>query len=235
MERYFRFLLVGSLVILTVGCNRDGDSDGVERLSYGACSSMIFPCDGEGEAAYCLFGVKFGETNPMNYEGLEATGTPEPGGLVTYAFAQDGERYLSAVTGLNLSSLDPDDISACYATEMRAAFVRWSEVCDISFEEVDDLALAEVQIYFSTSTLITGGIGFPAFADEGCADFATRMIIDVSNSACSDMTNVALHEIGHLIGLGHVGSENIMFPSITGRAELQPGDIAGAQAIYGPR
>ncbi len=235
MERYFSILLVCGLFILSTGCNRDGDSDGNERLSYSACGSMIFPCDGEGDAEYCLFGVKFGETNPMTFDGIEATGTPEPGGLVTYAFAQDGERYLSAVTGLNLSSVDPDDLDACYATEMRAAFVRWSEVCNISFEEVNDLELAEVQVYFSRSTIITGGIGFPAFADEGCADFATRMIIDVSNSACEDMTNVALHEIGHLIGLGHVGSENIMFPSITGRSELQAGDIAGAQAIYGPR
>lgn len=47
----------------------------------------------------------------------------------------------------------------------------------------------------------------------------------------------ALHEVGHVLGLGHVNSDNIMQ---IGRGKnsfvgLQEGDIEGIIAIYGPK
>jgi hypothetical protein len=49
-----------------------------------------------------------------------------------------------------------------------------------------------------------------------------------------DFGRVALHELGHAIGLDHEGSQSaIMAPSITNLDALQADDIAGVKAIYG--
>ncbi len=49
-----------------------------------------------------------------------------------------------------------------------------------------------------------------------------------------DFGRVALHELGHAIGLDHEGSQSaIMAPSITNLDSLQADDVAGVKAIYG--
>ena len=49
-----------------------------------------------------------------------------------------------------------------------------------------------------------------------------------------DIQRVALHEVGHLIGLAHSGVANtIMYPSINNAYLLTADDIAGIQALYG--
>lgn len=49
-----------------------------------------------------------------------------------------------------------------------------------------------------------------------------------------DVQSVSLHELGHTIGLGHISDTNqIMNPTYTGSHSLGPGDIAGAQFLYG--
>jgi len=48
-----------------------------------------------------------------------------------------------------------------------------------------------------------------------------------------DFRRVALHELGHAIGLGHETSNKaIMAPSISNLDRLQPDDIAGAEKLY---
>jgi len=49
-----------------------------------------------------------------------------------------------------------------------------------------------------------------------------------------DIQRVALHEVGHLIGLAHSSVSNtIMYPSINNAYLLTSDDIAGVQALYG--
>ena len=49
-----------------------------------------------------------------------------------------------------------------------------------------------------------------------------------------DVHSVALHELGHTIGLAHISDPNqIMNPTYTGKRTLGSGDIAGAQFLYG--
>ena len=134
-----------------------------------------------------------------------------------------------------IASRSFDDLSGCAKDKVREAFRQWSSVADITLVEVKPSAGSNI-------TLIVGDIGpgavaYPPFVDEKCQAITGQVIFDIpTRNTCERFLNLALHEIGHALGLGHVGSNNIMNPdwddSIT---ELQPGDIAGIQSIYGAR
>jgi hypothetical protein len=50
-----------------------------------------------------------------------------------------------------------------------------------------------------------------------------------------DVRRVALHELGHWLGLGHEGSVPAIMRGIVGDLDrLQPDDVAGARFLYGP-
>jgi hypothetical protein len=64
-------------------------------------------------------------------------------------------------------------------------------------------------------------------------DNSERWVNSVTENV--DLLTVALHEIGHVLGLGHSRDPRaIMFASYTGpRRSLSPDDIAGVQELYG--
>lgn len=60
-------------------------------------------------------------------------------------------------------------------------------------------------------------------------------VYDGPRRSQSDFRRVALHELGHVLGLGHENTADaIMAPRITDRYTLTADDRAGAQALYGP-
>lgn len=68
--------------------------------------------------------------------------------------------------------------------------------------------------------------------------FNRNMTFDVYDGARSatgtDFKRVALHELGHVMGIGHEGTNSaIMRPNIGSTFALQPDDIAGANKLYG--
>ncbi len=56
-----------------------------------------------------------------------------------------------------------------------------------------------------------------------------------SNGLVYDLRRIALHELGHVLGLAHVPqtTQAIMTPEVTDIDTIQPDDIAGVEAIYG--
>ena len=57
---------------------------------------------------------------------------------------------------------------------------------------------------------------------------------DTCGSSCTDLYTVALHEIGHNLGLEHSTVHgSIMYPYLGGTQTLDRDDIAGIQALYG--
>ena len=62
-----------------------------------------------------------------------------------------------------------------------------------------------------------------------------NIITDSCGSRCTDLYQVALHELGHNLGLEHSNVRNsIMYPILLyDNTGLHSDDIAGIQALYG--
>lgn len=133
--------------------------------------------------------------------------------------------------------------------EAEAALGMWEAVADIRFRRIDDEASAQVLIGAQATPR---GV---AFADVAYAPGESDGVRSIERSLIClnpqkpwkvgfggdvtvyDLRYAIAHEAGHAIGLDH--------PSPSGQLmsfrydelfrELQPGDVAGAVALYGPR
>ena len=126
-----------------------------------------------------------------------------------------------------------------FSAALQAAFDAWESVASVDFQMVstgadvnlfvDDIGGAAGQAYYTyvdrgTIDVIQGGtISFSSdltwspYGDGGGVDFYA----------------VALHEIGHMIGLNHVSDRTEIMNSVIYADDLGDGDIAGAQFLYG--
>ncbi|XP_002993302.2 metalloendoproteinase 1-MMP [Selaginella moellendorffii] len=157
--------------------------------------------------------------------------------LLTYAI----DASAPAVTGIAAA-----DLSALFAD----AFASWAAVVPINFTEIPSFALADIRIIFAHGEHgdgrpfdgILGVLGHGFSPEDGRLHFdaAETWALDVSSSSSRsavDLKSVAIHEIGHILGLGHSALESaVMYPNIGAREvklELHSDDIEGAQMLYG--
>ncbi|KAI3744573.1 hypothetical protein L1987_57657 [Smallanthus sonchifolius] len=140
-----------------------------------------------------------------------------------------------------------DDVKRVFAN----AFSRWSEWTPLTFNESSNYFTADLRIGFYAGDHGDGeefdgllGTLAHAFAPpRGLLHLdsdETWIINDAlaSGSATAmDLESVAVHEIGHLLGLGHSSVEDaIMFPTIASglrKVELARDDVEGIQELYG--
>lgn len=117
------------------------------------------------------------------------------------------------LTGI-LSGFEEPVFRRAYQT----AWARWSEICAIQPEYTESIAGANVIIGFGA---IDGGLGTLAWSELPCgAPRQLRQLYDhnenwvITDGATSgrqiDLTRVACHEIGHVLGIPHLKDGNLM-------------------------
>ena len=182
-------------------------------------------------ANYALEGWKWGEPT---------MGTS--GGLVTWSF-----------TTLNFPGQHYDFLSphGDFYADIRRAFDRWEAATNIDFQEVADSFANDIRVGFARldgaagaqlgeawqitwqATPVTPVRMEVAFDDDEPWVWENGRIVEASSGV--PFYVVALHEIGHAIGLDHYeGEAAVMNSLMTGSmTDLFPSDLAGIQALYG--
>ncbi|XP_044490423.1 metalloendoproteinase 5-MMP-like [Mangifera indica] len=132
------------------------------------------------------------------------------------------------------------------------AFEKWSQVIPMTFTQSDDYTGADIRIGFFSGDHgdgepFDGVLGTLAHAfsppsgrfhlDEDENWVISGDVTKATVSSAVDLESVAVHEIGHLLGLGHSSDKNaIMYPTIssgTRKVELASDDVVGIQSLYG--
>jgi hypothetical protein len=205
------------------------------------------------------------ETRVVPYTTSGSAWLPVNGGvtpqLITLSFVPDGTWMTSGTSG-NVYSNTFSTFStkfgsaAAWENAVITAAQTWAQYANINFSIVSDNGTASgqglyqqgdpgmgdirVAAYPMTSTNVLGLGYYPPTANNysvaGDISFNSRANYTLTTGGY-DLQTVALHEIGHALGMAHSSSYGVtMYPAYTtSRRTLSADDIAGIQAIYGPR
>ena len=137
---------------------------------------------------------------------------------------------------------------------LRDAFDAWEAVCGIDFQEVSDGASVQIRVGWSGagSQWLNDGpggfLGYYRYRYDGNGDVERGVLLldpaDRDGFLGDDeaVYDVALHEVGHALGLDHSDVRNVVMSGgeaspywggVAGRNPLQTDDIAGAIALWG--
>jgi acylphosphatase len=167
-----------------------------------------------------------------------------------------GTRWSQSVINYHFMNFTPDVSQAEARAAVRGAFDRWQAVIPRSFAE--SASSGQIEIGWFTGShgglLDTSGFDGPggtlahAFYPPGLVDVTFGLSGDVHFDEAerwsvnlpatgTDLPTVALHEIGHALGLDHSSvSSAVMYAFYGGpRRELVGDDVAGIQSIYGAK
>ncbi len=225
------------LVSLSISCDSDDfSSRGQSSTEFGVCNNLLAEACLSPAAPYCLFGLKWGEDADFDPIGPDVQG---PGSTATISFSfQESNGRINTHREVNVPSLDFSLLPECAKNEVRKALSAWEDVANISFTEEDTNAPSDIRIF--ASQIRQSAVAFPNFQDDKCAGLGGQVVLNpfAGLEDCQTLYLIALHEIGHALGLGHVSTRNIMNGDseiILTLSALQAGDSLGLRQIYGEK
>ncbi|GAB4829219.1 hypothetical protein Ancab_018885 [Ancistrocladus abbreviatus] len=169
-----------------------------------------------------------------------------------YTFFKNSPHWPLSKYNLTYAFLPENQLSDTAKRVFSRAFDRWAAVTPLTFTEAESYTAADLKIAFYSGD---HGDGEPFDGVMGALAHAfsppsgwfhldndeTGVVSgDVGKSSVEtavDLESVVVHEIGHLLGLGHSAVEEaILYPTIparTRKVELTADDIEGIQVLYG--
>ncbi|MEL7272454.1 MAG: matrixin family metalloprotease [Pseudomonadota bacterium] len=132
------------------------------------------------------------------------------------------------------------DPTLTYSAGIIAAIQRWDDVLSLDFSATSTRAGADIYITEGYIDGLDGGtLGVARWFTNGAGSVTRGTVtFDQDEGFASNYTltyKVALHEIGHILGLDHPSSSNVIMSAFIPRSlnDLAAGDIAGGQYLYG--
>jgi hypothetical protein len=161
---------------------------------------------------------------------------PSEAGAIRYSLADRWERANLTFFIHNC----PVNIDCGQAHEaIRSAFGAWANVSALSFTEMSGPAGADIELRWAIDEEEFGSRGgtlafafFPSFGGDVFFDDAERW--SLYDGGGTDLYVVAVHEIGHALGMDHSSDDTAVMYAFSGNSSnLGPDDIAGIQRLYG--
>lgn len=174
---------------------------------------------------------------------LEGVAWDEPDDTVTWSLADTN----FADRGYQFTSFAPQGFLA----DIEAAFDKWSSVSGVKFDQVADSSTTDIRFGLNAvdgqdnvvgeTDYITSGYKTSAGLDalrSADIEFDTgeNWTVKAGHEVSADgltLYQVALHEIGHALGLDHYSGGPAIMNPYTGVSDLTASDIHGIQALYG--
>jgi Matrixin len=174
---------------------------------------------------------------------------------ITYSIAPDGVWWDHGINNLNATFNAKFGTSGIWERQIALALATWESVANINIVPVSDgpydlntLGLAQGDPRFGDIRF--GGYPFldttitlaqtyfpPPNGSTAAGDVELNTSMNFNIGSTYDLYSVVLHETGHSLGLNEAPNPaEVMATDYGGlRTGLEPGDIAGIQAIYGAR
>jgi hypothetical protein len=165
-------------------------------------------------------------------------------------YALEGPRWGTGAAGTGGGTVTwavDSTIPTGFVSLIQAAFATWAAAANIAFQQVAATASAQIDFTLGGIDGLGNTLGYANYSYSGQRMQSVAVTFDsgegwhavsggrVVSTQNVDLSLVALHEIGHALGLDHYNTKPEVMNAIlnTGIKTLAAGDIAGIQALYG--